>query len=685
MNKTLRYALVGLGGVVALVAALVAYIAATFDPNDYKDELVELVQHNTQRTLTLDGDIRLAFWPDLAAELGPVRLSEHASEMPFAELRSARASVAVMPLLQGRVVVHKVELDGVQANIVRDRDGRFNFADLLSQEPKKSERVDFDVAYVHVKDSQMRYRDDASGTTLDVAGVDISTGRIREQTPTDIRVQAQLRREGLQARVDARADLSFDSVAGTVRSSALDVKLSGHVDGTSIDLQANSPLEFDAAKQVLQLPALVVSGAVKAAGLGLSGDLQAPVRLSLQDQTLQMQGLRLGLAAEGRDLPGGGLQAQLAGTLNAALAAQTARLNVDGTVDGNHLAGRIDASNWGGRPRLRFDLKTGSLDLDRYLAPTAQASKAAEAAATPPDLRVLHKVDVGGRLQAESLKVRGLRFDALDITLEAGDGRATLAPFAMRLFGGSARGNLRLDASAAAPSLAIQTQASQIDIAALLAAFTELRSLSGKGNLELDVTARGLDIDSIKRSLNGRGALLLSDGAVQGLDIGGSLREARSAVRQLTGKRDYSGNAQASTDFAELKASFTVRDGRVDNRDLELKGPLLRVTGAGTVDLASHTIDYAVKATLVASSQGQGGKERSQLAGLTVPVKVFGTLDKPAYSIDFASLVTEDTLQNLVTDPQGAKDALKDTVRDSKQQIRDLKDNVRDLKNLFGR
>ena len=48
-----------------------AIILATFNPNDYKQKLSDLVLEKKGRTLKLAGDIKLNFWPKIGADLGP--------------------------------------------------------------------------------------------------------------------------------------------------------------------------------------------------------------------------------------------------------------------------------------------------------------------------------------------------------------------------------------------------------------------------------------------------------------------------------------------------------------------------------------------------------------------------------------------------------------------------------------
>ncbi len=92
MNKTLKYGLLGVGAVVVLAAAGLAYVAASFNPNDYKAQIIQAVKNSKQRNLRLDGDIKLSFFPSIGASLNKVSLSEFRSDKEFAAIESARVS-----------------------------------------------------------------------------------------------------------------------------------------------------------------------------------------------------------------------------------------------------------------------------------------------------------------------------------------------------------------------------------------------------------------------------------------------------------------------------------------------------------------------------------------------------------------------------------------------------------------
>src|SRR3546814_17013830 len=103
--------------------------------------------------------------------------------------------------------------------------------------------------------------------------------------------------------------------------------------------------------------------------------------------------------------------------------------------------------------------------------------------------------------------------------------------------------------------------------------------------------------------------------------------------------RSQSFDEAATTDFAELSGTFTIDKGIVTNDDLSLVAPLVRMTGAGKVPLPQRTVDYLVKPKLVGSIEGQGGG--SDVAGVTVPIKVTGPWHDISYKPDLEGMLKE--------------------------------------------
>ena len=91
------------------------------------------------------------------------------------------------------------------------------------------------------------------------------------------------------------------------------------------------------------------------------------------------------------------------------------------------------------------------------------------------------------------------------------------------------------------------------------------------------------------------------------------------------------------TDFSEMSASFTIKNGVAHNEDLDVKSPLFRIGGAGDIDVGNSKLNYVTKASVVATTKGQGGDDLSSLRGVTVPVRVSGPFDDLKYSVDYGS------------------------------------------------
>jgi AsmA protein len=109
----------------------------------------------------------------------------------------------------------------------------------------------------------------------------------------------------------------------------------------------------------------------------------------------------------------------------------------------------------------------------------------------------------------------------------------------------------------------------------------------------------------------------------------------------LKGETAPASSATEKTDFSEMHASFVIRDGVAHNEDLSMKSPLIRLTGAGDINIGADSLNYLAKATVVATSKGQGGAELESLKGLTIPVKISGPFADPKYALDYSAVATQ--------------------------------------------
>ena len=116
-------------------------------------------------------------------------------------------------------------------------------------------------------------------------------------------------------------------------------------------------------------------------------------------------------------------------------------------------------------------------------------------------------------------------------------------------------------------------------------------------------------------------------------------------VQTLKGQQTQAADKNQKTDFSELSGTFAIRNGVASNNDLAMKSPLLRVAGAGDINIGEDSINYTVKATLAGTLKGQDGREASDLKGITVPVRATGPLAAPSFGLDYNALLTDTVKQ----------------------------------------
>ena len=299
---------------------------------------------------------------------------------------------------------------------------------------------------------------------------------------------------------------------------------------------------------------------------------------------------------------------------------------------------------------LRFKLVVNALDLDRYLRPkpagqgvkAATPGAAAGAAAKLP-VDMLRALDVQGSLGVGKLKASNLKLQNVVLNIDARDGNLRMSPLGAALYGGQYQGNVGLDVRGQEPRVSLDESLSGVQIEPLLADLRGEAKLKGRADLKARLTATGADGDRMKKTLSGGGTFTVRDGAYKGVNLGLLARQGKVLLDTARGKGKQSVEGSTQTDFSELSGTFKVDGGVVRNDDLAMKAPLLRLAGQGTADLASERIDYTLNASLVETSKGQEGKDRENVDGITVPIRVTGTFDEPQFVPDLAAVAKQRT------------------------------------------
>jgi AsmA protein len=554
--KILKYAFYAVLGVVILIAVAIGAAVATFDPNEYKGELARVVKQKTGRTLAIEGKIGVSLFPSLGVDVGKTSLSERNSDKSFARIEEVKVSLAVLPLLSRQVVVDRVTLSGLEVDLVKDKSGKTNFADLAgagaSSPPAKAPEtkgapkaapVQINIAGIEVRSSSASWRDEATGSRYKATIDKLETGRIASGVPGKLSFAARV--EAAQPKADYKVDLS-----GTYR-------------------------------------------------------------LNFEKQSFALSGMEL--------------------KVSDASDAKKPPLTLKGDVE-------FDASP----QAIRFTLAADQVNLDRYLPPPEKAPAGAGAPPSPAqpeepiDLSGLKGLNLKGDLKIDQLVASNVKLEKVHLGVKAAGGKVEAEPLTADLYQGKLNGAASVNAND--NRFALKSDLAGVAVGPLLKDALNNDMLEGRGNVALDIQTAGNTVTAMKKALAGTAKLSLKDGGLKGVNL-------EDVIRKAKGQQPTQGGGR--TDLSELSASFAIKNGVAHNDDLSGKTPFLRLSGAGDANIGANTIDYLAKATVVASSSGQGGKELADLNGVTFPVPIRGPLDNPKISVDIVSALRDLAKQRL--------------------------------------
>ena len=279
------------------------------------------------------------------------------------------------------------------------------------------------------------------------------------------------------------------------------------------------------------------------------------------------------------------------------------------SASGNALSGSVVADLSGAVPAVNAAFSSQTLNLDALLAKPGAAPAGAGGSGSAGwsdakiDFSALRSVTAKLKLTAGELIYSNTKIGqaTLQATIAGGKLSATLPSF--KLYQGAGALALDVDASGKSPTQRIRLSLANFDAYPFLKDAAGFESLEGAGTISLDLTSSVVSQLAMASTLNGTAKFEFANGAIRGINIAKAVRSLSNGI--LSG---WQANDAEKTDFATLGASFAVANGQAQTPDLRLAGPLVRMTGAGTVDLPAQALKLRVDPQLVATLEGQGGK-----------------------------------------------------------------------------
>ena len=708
-----------LGTVVVLVLIIgvgVAALVYLVDWNDFKDTIQNQVKKQTGRDLQITGDLSPSVFPWAGISIGEISLAnaDGFGEVPFASIDSADVKVKLLPLIKREINVRTVELKGLQLDLQREADGTTNWDDLLNSTTTTTTTVNDDnantqvttevegssatiaalsVGGIEVLDANVSWRDATTGTDAALSSFNLRTDAIELEKPFALNVDFSVASNSMDLTADIKGSgelmVDLDSQVYTVKGFTLTTDAKG---GALPAGELVATLEADVLAKLGEQKVEVSSLKLSTLGLELDGSLNvesldtepaitgqfASNEFSPREMFDKL-GIEAPVTADESVLSKASLQLALAATPGSAALNELSIVLDDTNFTGNASVPSLE----GAIPPVRFDFTVDAIDLDRYLPPTTDAADDEAPAEQPSDegsngdtpielpSEMMRQLDVDGTFRVGSVKISNLTTSNIVIPVKASGGKLALQDMQAQMYEGQFKGTTTIDVVSDTPSYGVQMALDGIKAEPLLADLLQKDSfLSGGGEVAADITTRGNTVNQIMAGLNGQFNTAFTDGSLNGINIGYQIRRAKAA---LTGKSLPEEEGEVKTDFSSLAVSGTFADGVMSSDDLDMRSPLLRLGGDGTVDLPGEAVDYTLTTLITGTAQGQGGADLDSLKGVQLDIPIRGTFEE--LSANFAGVILSGMKDNITGNLKNQAKALADEkAAELKAQAGELKD-----------
>jgi AsmA protein len=356
--------------------------------------------------------------------------------------------------------------------------------------------------------------------------------------------------------------------------------------------------------------------------------LQFDIKAALPAGSMERQNIPVELTLNSPGLADGSLSAK-------------AQMRANGTVlQINGLTGALYGAQFSGwasadlasKPLVKVNLDFQRLDLGTPSRGQPAVSPAKPWSNEPINLAGLNYVDAQIRMSAAELNIGDARFAPAAVDAALGGGVLKAQFSHLGVYGGEADGELSVDVSGDSPNYMLRSDLAGVRALPLLSSLADFDKIDGKMQARLAFRSSGLSQRAIMSGLSGTAFAVFQDGAIRDLNIAKMIRSLTSGT--LSG---WQQGRDQTTDLAQLSASFRIEQGQAATTDLTLAGPLVRMTGAGTVDLPAKTLAFRVEPKLVMTTEGQGGAANP--VGLGIPVAIEGPWAEPRIYPDVAGML----------------------------------------------
>jgi AsmA protein len=567
------------GGIIAaLMLALALFVA--FGLSTLKGPITRAVSNASGRELRIEGDLRPVWtWvhPRLRAEKVSFANPDWAGEDYMFRADAVEASVELLPLLAGRVVLPEVHLERPVIDLEIDEQGRKNW--LLERDQDKQ-----------------------GGSRISIVALTFDQGRLKFD--------------------DAGRDIVLDTQLST-DDQGVNAKTAGYYHGLPAAAEGKGGKVLALKDAGTPYP-IDVAGKVGDTSFKARGTLTNVAQLSSLDLAIQVSGRTM---SELYDVIGVAFpETSKYNTQGRLVRAQKMirYQNFTGKVGESDIAGTLQFDTGGKRVYMHGELTSKLLNLADLgpLVGTDQPKESGVLPDMPFDSDRWDSIDADVKIKSGSIKrPKALPLENLATRIRMKDKVLTLDPFEVGLAGGKISGPIKLDGQKDPIAAQAVLRLRDLSLPKLFPTLPENQKSIGDINGLIELQGRGDSVGEMLGAANGKIGMYLDGGKI-------SRYMMELVALDLWGVARVKMKGDEPIDIRCAIADFSVKDGLAKTNAFVFDTQVVNVGGDGTVNLKSEQMDLKLNPE---------PKDRS-VASLNAPLYIKGTFGAPKFAPDWQRL-----------------------------------------------
>jgi hypothetical protein len=222
-NKWLRLGILLCLFCATVSLALSLLLPLLLDLNTYKAQLTDALQKQLNREVRL-GNARFTWILGPSFRFSDLSVRERGTQAEFISARNISFKLALIPLLNKKIELREIVLEGVRATISRDKQGVLNIADLLQP---SSSGYDLQPKGIRIRNGSLFWRDQTTvgaATNLNISGINLSLDKPVRGKKCSFNLEGTL--EGSSpGRFKSSGTLRISKTGELLKSSDIDAKL----------------------------------------------------------------------------------------------------------------------------------------------------------------------------------------------------------------------------------------------------------------------------------------------------------------------------------------------------------------------------------------------------------------------------------------------------------------------------